>query len=164
MSSHQTFIIFQLFYNIKNMTIEHFHALILLINFQIGFLSSRKSTKNDSTRMAFSTHLLFRILKLCSRKRSNEGKFCLIYKFKLLNSFICLQLWVPDNSQFLVNTKFIMNNFGEGVRTQNVLVVSRDDVLTPEVLLKLAIINKEINDIRSVGENGEVDLEKLCFK
>lgn len=75
-----------------------------------------------------------------------------------------LQLWVPENSQFLVNTKFIMNNFGEGIRQQTVLMVSKDDVLTPEALLKLAIINKEISEIKAVGENGEIDLDKMCFK
>lgn len=57
-----------------------------------------------------------------------------------------------------------MNNFEEGVRAQNVLIVA-DNVLTPNVLNKLAVINKEVNDIKAIGENGdEIDLEKLCFK
>lgn len=75
-----------------------------------------------------------------------------------------LKLWVPSNSQFLVNTKFIMNKFGEGMRKQNVLIVA-DDVLRPEVMQKLDIINKEINDIKAVGENDEeINLDKTCFK
>lgn len=57
-----------------------------------------------------------------------------------------------------------MNNFGEGIRQQTVLMASKDDVLTPEALLKLAIINKEISEIKAVGENGEIDLDKMCFK
>jgi Niemann-Pick C1 protein len=75
-----------------------------------------------------------------------------------------LKLWVPDNSQFLVNTKFIMNKFGEAVRKQNVLIVA-DDVLTPEVMKKLAIISREINGIKAKGENNEqIDLDTTCFK
>lgn len=75
-----------------------------------------------------------------------------------------LILQVPENSQFLKDTKFIVNNFEEGVRAQNVLIVA-DNVLTPNVLNKLAVINKEVNDIKAIGENGdEIDLEKLCFK
>lgn len=71
---------------------------------------------------------------------------------------------MPENSQFLVNTKFIMNKFGEGMRKQNVLIVA-DDVLNPEVMQTLAIINNEINDIKATDETGEdIDLDKICFK
>lgn len=76
-----------------------------------------------------------------------------------------LKLWVPENSQFLVNTKTIMNNFEEGYRAQHVLIVAEDNVLTPEVLRKLAVIDKEVNDIKAIGEEGEeINLEKICFK
>lgn len=98
--------------------------------------------------------------------------------FALLSVLICcvgflnfyqerdpLKLWVPEDSTFLKNTQFIIKNFGEGIRTQNVLIVAKDDVLTPEVMQKLAIINKEIKDIQVIGEKGEViDLDKICFK
>lgn len=76
-----------------------------------------------------------------------------------------LKLWVPEQSTFLKNTQFIIKNYGEGIRTQNVLIVAKDDVLTPEVMQKMSIINKEISEIRAKGEEGEdVDLEKICFK
>lgn len=75
-----------------------------------------------------------------------------------------LKLWVPSNSQFLKNTEFIIKKFGEGIRTQNVLIVAERNVLTPDVLLKLDIINREINAIRVMGDNGVVDFEKICFK
>lgn len=76
-----------------------------------------------------------------------------------------LKLWVPENSKFLQNTQFIIKNFGEGVRTQNVLIVAKDNVLTPEVLTTLEIINKEVNAIKVVGDEGEeIELEKICFK
>lgn len=75
-----------------------------------------------------------------------------------------LKLWVPSNSEFLVNTKFIMKEFSEGIRTQNVLIVA-DDVLQPEVMRKLDIISKEIQNIKVSGETGEeIDLNKLCFQ
>lgn len=75
-----------------------------------------------------------------------------------------MKLWVPENSKFLKNTQFIIDNFGEGIRVQNVLIVAESDVLTPEVLQKLDVINTEINDIRVIGERDVVDFEKLCFK
>lgn len=71
---------------------------------------------------------------------------------------------MPDNSQFLINTKFIVNKFGEAMRKQNVLIVA-EDVLRPEVMQKLAIINREINNIKAKGEKDEeIDLDKICFK
>lgn len=58
-----------------------------------------------------------------------------------------------------------MNNFEEGFRAQNVLMVAEDNVLTPEVMKKLAVIDREINDIKTIGEEGEeIDFEKICFK
>lgn len=58
-----------------------------------------------------------------------------------------------------------MENFEEGFRAQHVLVVAEDNILTPEVMRKLAVIDKEINDIKTIGEEGEeIDFEKICFK
>lgn len=63
------------------------------------------------------------------------------------------------------NTKFIMDNFQEGIRTENVMLVAKENVLKPEVFKKLATIVDEINDIKAVGEDGEeINLQKLCFK
>lgn len=71
---------------------------------------------------------------------------------------------VPDNIDFLKNTKFIMNNFQEGIRSENVMIVA-DNVLKPEVFNKLVTIVDRVNDIKAVGENGEeINLQKLCFK
>lgn len=57
-----------------------------------------------------------------------------------------------------------MNNFQEGIRTENVMIVA-DNVLKPEVFEKLRRIIDEINDVKAIGENGEeVSLQKLCFK
>ncbi|CRK87719.1 CLUMA_CG001509, isoform A [Clunio marinus] len=75
-----------------------------------------------------------------------------------------LKLWVPENSQFLKDTKFIINNFGQGIRAQSVLIVA-DDVLRPEVIQKLAVINKEFNEIEVKGEDGkDFNFEEICFK
>lgn len=71
---------------------------------------------------------------------------------------------MPDNIDFLKHTKFIMNNFQEGIRTENVMIVA-DNVLKPEVFQKLRRIINEIYDVKAIGENGEeVTLQKLCFK
>lgn len=71
---------------------------------------------------------------------------------------------VPDNIDFLKNTKFIMNNFQEGIRTENVMIVA-DNVLKPDIFHKLRRIIDEVYEIKAIGENGEeVTLQKLCFK
>lgn len=58
-----------------------------------------------------------------------------------------------------------MDNFQEGIRTENVMIVAKDNVLTPDVFKKLAKIVDEVNDIKAIGENGEeINLKKLCFK
>lgn len=76
-----------------------------------------------------------------------------------------LKLWVPENSQFLKNTHFIIKNFGEGVRIQNILITSESDVLTPDVMKKLSVINREIIGLEAIGEHGDhVNYEKLCLK
>lgn len=72
---------------------------------------------------------------------------------------------IPGNSNFLKNTEFIVDNYGQGVRTQHVMIVSENDVLTPEAMQKLAIINKEISEIQVQGEDGSIiDFEKLCLR
>lgn len=57
-----------------------------------------------------------------------------------------------------------MNNFQEGIRTENVMIVA-DNVLKPEVFQKLRRIIEEVYSVKAIGENGEeVTLQKLCFK
>ena len=57
-----------------------------------------------------------------------------------------------------------MNNFQEGVRSENVLIMS-DNVHKPEVFEKLRRIVDEVNNITAIGENGEeITLQQLCFK
>lgn len=75
-----------------------------------------------------------------------------------------LKLWVPKNSDFLKHTKFIMQNFEIGMRAQSVIIVA-DDVLEPNVMKTLSIINKEINDMKTTDLNNEIiNLDKMCFK
>lgn len=71
---------------------------------------------------------------------------------------------MPDNIDFLKHTKFIMNNFQEGIRTESVMIVA-DNVLKPDVFHKLRRITDEVSSVKAIGENGEeVTLQKLCFK
>lgn len=72
---------------------------------------------------------------------------------------------MPEDSTFLKHTQFIIKNYGEGIRMQNVLIVAKDDVLTPENMQILASINKAVSDIKVLGEHEEmIDFEDICFK
>jgi Niemann-Pick C1 protein len=77
-----------------------------------------------------------------------------------------LKLWVPDDSQFLRDTHFIVKNYGQAERTQNFLITSENgDVLTPEVMQKISIISKDILSFEIVGEDGNLlNYEKICLK
>ncbi|KAG5683724.1 hypothetical protein PVAND_012989 [Polypedilum vanderplanki] len=75
-----------------------------------------------------------------------------------------IKLWVPDNIDFHKHTKFIMNNYKEGVRAEAIMIIS-DNVLRPEVFEKLHTITEKINQITIKGDHGEnLNLTNLCFK
>ncbi|KAL7023845.1 hypothetical protein ACKWTF_012813 [Chironomus riparius] len=75
------------------------------------------------------------------------------------------KLWVPDNIDFHKHTKFIVKNYKEGLKTESVLIISKNNVLTEEVFSKLRKITREINNIKIEGEHGGVKkLNDLCFK
>lgn len=76
-----------------------------------------------------------------------------------------MRLWVPEDSKFLVNAKTIMDKFGEGIRRETVMLVSKTNVLTPEVLEKLLRLNEVVQNITFTGENDdELTLDDVCFK
>lgn len=64
--------------------------------------------------------------------------FCLggLYWFRQEKS--PLKLWIPPNSDFVHDTEWFLSNFGEGQRQQNIILTG-DDVLQPEVLVKVHI-------------------------
>ncbi|XP_055641683.1 protein patched homolog 3-like [Toxorhynchites rutilus septentrionalis] len=75
-----------------------------------------------------------------------------------------MKLWVPQNSKFLHDTNWLIEHFKEGNRIEAVILTA-PDVLTPEVLLKMATITDEISAMKIVNSKGEtVSWEDVCFK
>lgn len=75
-----------------------------------------------------------------------------------------MKLWVPANSKFLTDTRWIIDKFKEGTRIQSVLITA-DDVLTSDVLQQLEVISREISTMKTLNDNNEViDWNKVCFK
>lgn len=48
-----------------------------------------------------------------------------------------MKLWVPQDSKFLHDTNWVIDNFKEGNRIETVMLTA-PDVLTPEVLRKVS--------------------------
>ncbi|KXJ77899.1 hypothetical protein RP20_CCG006239, partial [Aedes albopictus] len=75
-----------------------------------------------------------------------------------------LKLWVPQESKFLRDTKWLIDNFQEGNRIETVMLTA-PDVLTPEVLLRLADITEKIVNLTITNSKGEnFDWNEVCFK
>lgn len=47
-----------------------------------------------------------------------------------------MKLWIPPESDFVKNTEWLVNQFGEGYRVQYLLITA-EDVLQRDVLLKV---------------------------
>lgn len=76
-----------------------------------------------------------------------------------------LKLWVPEDSQFLVQAKTMMDKYGEGLRKETVILVSKTNLLTPEVMEKLWMIQDAVNNITFKGEfRDEMRLVDVCLK
>nr|CAD7259163.1 unnamed protein product [Timema shepardi] len=80
-----------------------------------------------------------------------------------------LKLWIPPNSDFSHDTEWLITQFGEGIRTQAVLVTA-PDVLTPHVLqqkllfkylpiVKMASLRRCRVKTANVEERGDYDLK-----
>lgn len=71
---------------------------------------------------------------------------------------------ILSGSQFLDDTEWIMKTFEEGTRIQSVLITA-DNVLTPEVLKKMANITNEVHNFAVYNEAKElIDWKTVCFK
>lgn len=67
-------------------------------------------------------------------------------------------------SQFLKDTEWIMDRFEEGTRVQAVLITA-DDVLTPEVLQRALKVHNQITSFFITESNGtRFKFDDLCFK
>nr|CAD7423184.1 unnamed protein product [Timema monikensis] len=89
-----------------------------------------------------------------------------------------LKLWIPPNSDFSHDTEWLITQFGEGIRTQAVLVTA-PDVLTPHVLQQSCSDHyvygstQQLARDKQLGEihqrvinisNSEVSWEDVCFR
>ena len=69
-----------------------------------------------------------------------------------------LKLWVPPDSDFLVDTEWIMSSFKEGQRTE-VMIFGADNVLEPQALVQLNEIIKNVT-----FDDGYNLWPQVCFK
>jgi len=85
--------------------------------------------------------------------------------------FICfynerdpMKLWIPEESTFLHDTKWLTSRFGEGTRVQSFLITA-PNVLAPEILKKTLLIHDNVYKFTIKQSNGSVfSFEDLCFK
>lgn len=77
------------------------------------------------------------------------------------------KLWVPTNSEFVRNTETIVERVGEGIRTQQMMIVAKNggNILDPSVMKKLLKLNNAISNISITDDEGNVvRLNDICFK
>ncbi|XP_049870407.1 NPC intracellular cholesterol transporter 1-like [Pectinophora gossypiella] len=74
-----------------------------------------------------------------------------------------LKLWVPPESDFLTDTNWYIEKFGTGFRLQRILIVA-DDVLDPEVLMKIYNITKEVESLQIKTVNETISIKSLCYE
>ncbi|XP_046825496.1 patched domain-containing protein 3-like isoform X1 [Vespa crabro] len=89
--------------------------------------------------------------------------FCLggLYWFRQEKS--PLKLWIPPNSDFVHDTEWFLSNFGEGQRVQNIILTG-NDVLQPEVLVKLNEITKQVILTEVPGKRTFISWTDVCLK
>lgn len=71
-----------------------------------------------------------------------------------------LKLWVPPHTTFVRDSEWLMSTFQRGFSDEAITIVA-EDVLTPEVILKLARIHTQIMTEKT--ENN-ITMKDVCFK
>lgn len=71
-----------------------------------------------------------------------------------------MKLWVPTNSQFVHDADWLMRTFQRGFRPE-VAIIQADDILTPEVLQKVALLEKKVLNSRT---SSGISWNDICFK
>nr|CAD7398606.1 unnamed protein product [Timema poppensis] len=71
-----------------------------------------------------------------------------------------LKLWIPPNSDFSHDTEWLITQFGEGIRTQAVLVTA-PDVLTPHVLQQSCPDQYVYGSTQQLVRDKRVELEEV---
>lgn len=71
-----------------------------------------------------------------------------------------MKLWVPQDSDFVHDTEWMIDQFGQGLRLEN-MILTADNVLEPGVLVTLNEITKEVISIQTSDHIAWTD---VCFK
>lgn len=121
------------------------HSHIFFFNFRLGYTVASNPWKTIFISLFFVFIFGLGILKLNFIKDP-------------------IDLWVPSNSKFRNDTKWLLNNLNEGHREESI-IISAENVLEPKNLLKLFIINEEIRKIVvKLNDEYEITLDDICFK
>lgn len=88
--------------------------------------------------------------------------FAGLWKFRIDKNPI--SMWLPQDSDFVVDTNWIVEQYGEGSR-EEIIIIEANDILYPGILQKLNYINDRIKQISVVISNGEIiTYNDVCFK
>nr|XP_003706373.1 PREDICTED: Niemann-Pick C1 protein-like [Megachile rotundata]XP_012147953.1 PREDICTED: Niemann-Pick C1 protein-like [Megachile rotundata] len=71
-----------------------------------------------------------------------------------------VKLWVPQDSDFVHDTDWMIQRFGQGLRMES-MILTADDVLEPKVLVKL---NEITQQVLSVQTSDHIAWTDVCFK
>ena len=80
-----------------------------------------------------------------------------LLKFKTENN--PYKLWIPQNSDYLRNHEWLWENFPDDIRF-NSLILTADNVLTPQTLKKLLQIHRQVANTTSQGGRT---WEQYCY-
>jgi predicted RND superfamily exporter protein len=84
---------------------------------------------------------------------------------KMKNEIDPLKLWVPKDSDFVKNFQTVTSTIEQGFGPQYMLIVSEEDVLTPQIMRKLYVIDETIRNISIKKEKNEtVKFNDICVK
>ncbi|XP_076629861.1 patched domain-containing protein 3 [Colletes latitarsis] len=71
-----------------------------------------------------------------------------------------MKLWVPQDSDFIHDTEWMIDQFGQGLRIES-MILTADNVLEPEALATLNEITKQIISVQTSDHIAWTD---VCFK
>ncbi|XP_034936281.1 NPC intracellular cholesterol transporter 1-like [Chelonus insularis] len=71
-----------------------------------------------------------------------------------------LRLWIPPDSDFVKDSEWLMDQFGEGQRTET-MILTADNVLEPYALYEM---NEIMKKILSIQVNKQLTWTDVCFK
>ena len=73
-----------------------------------------------------------------------------------------LNLWLPTDSEYVRNSKWLRENFPSKTRLSSILILS-DNVLEPTVIKETFLLLQQIKRIK-VNDSEEAVWEKICAR